>query len=53
MTVHIETGVIAGELPRRALKLVLEWFEPHRDELRMNWLLAEQGEPLRPIPPLQ
>jgi hypothetical protein len=51
--VGIETlAIIEGELPRRALALVLEWAALHRDELRENWERARQGLPLNPIDPL-
>jgi hypothetical protein len=30
-------AVLRGELPRRALALVLEWATLHRAELRANW----------------
>jgi hypothetical protein len=33
--------------------LVLEWAADHREELRENWLLAEQHEPLNDIDPLE
>ena len=49
----IETlGVIAGELPRRAHTLVVEWALLHKDELRANWEKARQGRPLDKIEPL-
>lgn len=36
--------VIDGYLPPRALKLVNEWANLHKEELRKNWLdLLEQG----------
>jgi hypothetical protein len=41
-----------GFLPRRALSLVLEWAVIHRDELRENWVLAQNGMPLIKIAPL-
>jgi hypothetical protein len=41
-----------GQLPRRALALVLEWATGHRAELRENWDLAEQHRPLNAIAPL-
>ena len=34
--VGIETGIVDGRFPRRALHAVLEWYELHRDELRVN-----------------
>lgn len=49
----IETlEIVEGELPRRALALVLEWAALHRDELRENWELARAGLPLNLIDPL-
>jgi len=53
MTVEIETGVVEGQFPRRALRHVLEWYELHRDELRQDWELARQEQPLRRIDPLE
>ncbi len=41
-----------GELPRRAMGLVLEWAVEHRNELRENWELAARHEPLKKIAPL-
>ena len=42
-----------GLLKRRALGLVLDWAELHREELLANWALARQGLPLNPIAPLE
>ena len=53
MTVEINTGVVEGRFPRRALKAVMEWYELHRDDLLQDWLLAEQHQPLNKIPPLE
>jgi len=51
--IEIETlEVYRGELPRRALALVLEWAEAHRAELRSDWRRASGGESLAPIAPL-
>lgn len=44
--------LLHGGLPRRALKLVEEWVELHRDELLDNWERAERDEPLVSIDPL-
>jgi len=41
--------VLNGSLPRRALALVLEWAEVHREALRMNWVAARKGQPLSRI----
>jgi hypothetical protein len=53
ITVEINTGVIQGRFPRRALKALLEWYELHRDDLLEDWELAEQHQPLNRIPPLE
>lgn len=44
--------VIAGRLPRRALRLVREWMALHLPELRSNWERARAGEAVVPIAPL-
>jgi hypothetical protein len=48
-----ELNIMAGELPDRALSLVLEWAFKHRDELYHDWQLAEQELPLEKIEPLK
>ena len=53
VTVQIETGVVSGEFPRRALAHVLEWYELHKPELREDWELAQDRKPLRKITPLE
>lgn len=50
--VEIQTGIIQGRISKRALKMILEWFDQHKSELLENWELARQRKPLRPIPPL-
>lgn len=51
--VDIRTGdVLAGALPKRALRMVSEWAAQYRDELLTDWELAREGQPLNPIPPL-
>ena len=47
-----ELRLTEGELPRRAISLVLEWAFQHRDELMANWQRAERKEPLERIEPL-
>jgi Domain of unknown function (DUF4160) len=51
--VDIETGVVEGRFPRRALRLALEWYDMHKEELLEDWLLAEQRKPLKAIAPLE
>jgi hypothetical protein len=51
--IEIETlDVLRGELPRRALAMVLEWAVLHRQELRMAWMNARGGKPASAIEPL-
>ncbi len=45
-------GVLYGELPPRALRLVKRWAVLHRRELLKNWDLAEQGKVMESIDPL-
>lgn len=52
--VEIATGaVIAGSLPRNALRLVREWLEQHRAELEANFGRLEKEEAPEKIEPLQ
>jgi hypothetical protein len=53
ITVEIETGAVAGDFPRRALRLVKEWRELHQDELLENWNLLQAGFPAHKIDPLE
>ena len=53
VVIAIQTGgVIAGNVPARALRLVQEWSALHRDELRFNWARARENAPLVRIDPL-
>jgi hypothetical protein len=47
-----ELKMIEGEIPRRAISLVLEWAFQHRDEPMANWEKAQKKEPLEKIKPL-
>jgi uncharacterized protein DUF4160 len=52
--IEIATGdVLAGSLSNRALRLVREWVEQHRDELEANWERAVNNDKPEPIEPLQ
>ncbi|MBI3097830.1 MAG: DUF4160 domain-containing protein [Planctomycetes bacterium] len=53
VTVEIESGIVTGEFPTRALRHVLEWSEMHRAELLEDWARARRSRPLRKIPPLE
>jgi hypothetical protein len=45
--------MIEGNLPPRAISLVLEWAFLHRDELLTEWELASKYEPLFWIKPME
>jgi len=53
ITVEIESCVINGRFPKRALRHVLEWHELHKDELQENWQFVEEKKPLKKIAPLE
>ena len=46
-------GLLRGDLPPRALSLVVEWAALHRDELLENWRRCVAREPLWKIPGLE
>lgn len=52
-TVNIKDGVVKGEMPGRALRMILEWLDGHHAELMQNWELAQKGFPLNKIEPLE
>ncbi|MDB2550564.1 DUF4160 domain-containing protein, partial [Rickettsiales bacterium] len=51
--VEIKTGIVKGTFPKRALKLVLEWYDLHKQELMKDWNLAVRKKPLNKIEPLE
>jgi len=53
VTRSIREESVTGRFPKRALKLVLEWCELHKEELLENWELAQQRKALKPIAPLE
>jgi hypothetical protein len=53
ITVDIESGIVQGRFPRRALTAVLDWYNLHQDELARNWELIQGRQPLNPIEPLE
>lgn len=46
-------SVLAGQLPPRALGLVIEWASQHQGELMNDWELARQDAELKHIAPLE
>jgi hypothetical protein len=53
ITVDIETGVVNGRFPRRALSAVLDGYVLHQGELMANWQAALDRKPLSKIAPLE
>lgn len=53
ITIDIQTGVIEGKFPKRALKHVLEWYELHQEELLKDWELCQKSENPKTIEPLE
>jgi hypothetical protein len=51
-TIEIESGIIKGKIPRRALKLIFEWMDLHKVELLENWKKIEERKSLEKIEPL-
>jgi len=44
--------IISGNMPKRALALVLEWAQDHRAELMEDWELCEHNQSPKKIQPL-
>lgn len=53
ISVEVESGMLHGDFPPRALRHVQEWAALHKRELLDNWELAQQGRPLNRIAPLE
>jgi len=53
IVVQIETGIVEGKFPKRALSHVLEWYEIHKQELLQNWYSIEATGDFTKINPLE
>lgn len=53
INIEINTGIVEGRFPRRALNAILEWHSLNKDLLLEDWFLAEHHESLKKIPPLE
>ncbi len=53
-SIAIDDGeLLAGDLPKRQMRMVQVWIDLHKEELLANWELAKEGtEPFR-IEPLK
>lgn len=45
--------IIQGNLPKRALTLVVEWAMQHQNELMEDWILCQQKQLPKRIAPLE
>jgi hypothetical protein len=53
-SIAIETlECVAGELPPRAMTMVVEWARLHQVELLEDWRRSQGQQELLPIPPLE
>lgn len=52
VSIEIETSIVTGTMPGRALKMLLEWLELHRQELWENWMRTQEREPVVKVAPL-
>jgi hypothetical protein len=48
-----DLAILEGDLPPKAVGLVMEWAKAHRGELMQEWDLARQRKALFPIDPLE
>jgi len=53
IVVQLDTWIVEGRFPPRALRHVLEWAELRQAELQADWKLARTKKILQPIPPLE
>ena len=53
ITVNIDDGEVDGNMPARALRLILEWWELNKEALMEVWNRAHSGVPLGTIEPLK
>jgi len=52
ISIEINTGLVKGTMPKRALKMIFEWLDIHKDELLEDWQLAQDRKSLLKIAPL-
>lgn len=53
VSIEIDTGKVTGTIPKRALAMIFEWMEFHRDKLLEDWNLARNKRQLNKIEPLK
>ncbi|MBR3411883.1 MAG: DUF4160 domain-containing protein [Bacteroidales bacterium] len=53
ISVEIMNGKVRGEMSERALRMVLEWLDLHREEIMEAWEQASIGQNPSKIEPLK
>ena len=51
--IEIESGIVKGEMSERALRLIFEWKDLHKEELKKAWAKAKNSEQPDKIEPLK
>jgi len=51
--VEIRSGIVEGKFPKRALNLVMEWYELNKYELLQNWNRIKTTGEFDKIAPLE
>ncbi|WP_026451022.1 DUF4160 domain-containing protein [Aequorivita capsosiphonis] len=51
--VNLEHEGVKGNMPKRALKLLREWTELHREQLMENWNACQNNELPKKVEPLK
>jgi len=52
ISVDIESGVVNGRFPPRALRAVMEWHGLNKEDLLEDWTLAKDHKALKKLPPI-
>ena len=53
ISISIDDGIVEGKMPKRALNLIFEWLELHKEELVENWKTIRETGKYSPIDPLK
>ena len=53
ISVEVQSGMVHGTFPPRALRHVREWTEMHQEELLERWEAARRRHSIEPIAPLE
>jgi hypothetical protein len=53
ITVEIESGIVEGNFPSRAISHVVEWYHVHKQELLENWNSMKTSGEFFKIKPLE